>query len=48
LAAKKPMSTRRKTPLTKNAVGADQPQRSRMTLYSNAVVSSMVVETAVP
>ena len=32
LAAKKAKSTTRKTPLVSNADGADQPQRSRITL----------------
>ena len=48
LAPKNARSISRNTPLTSNATPIGQRHTSRMALNSSAVVSSMVVETAVP
>ena len=48
LAPKNAVSTIRKNPATMPASTTDQPQISRMARKSSTVVSSMVVETAMP
>ena len=48
LAPKKARSTMRKKAATAPARAVDQPQIARMQLNSSTVVSSMVVDTAMP